>query len=398
MTGDRGSEFGDGSDATRDRSDELGRREDEAGNRNVDAGDRRDGFYVGYLDETPPGVARFVRRTALGLLLLAAALGAGLALLLERFDEGVFEYGTVRDWEGALLVDPVPRLVVAGGPAGGYLLVAEGKRGLPVGVPPALLESPAPGAAAPNAAAAVAGTLIQNAEAAMIETRSLRLSEPWAASREPMGTVRFEIDRDSPAAGTPPRTTSGEPATATSRLEVENGGPAAGEPPPAERNEERTSAPMPPRPAPPEHPPRAVVRIAPDTYGRYVGEIVDTKCYLGAMKPGRGKPHRACASLCIRGGVPAALLVRTRSGERALIHLMNALGQPVGREVLEFVGEAVEVTGLLRRADDRLELTVLPHRPAPVASATAGVSRHRPASGRRQGEAQAPADEADPLR
>ena len=300
MTGDRGGEFGD-------RNDVASRRNDD--------------FYVGYLDETPPGVARFVRRAALGLLLLAAALAAGLALLLERFDEGVFEYGTVRDWEGELLVDPVPRLVVDGGPAGGYLLVAEGKRGLEVDVPPAL-----PGDPAPSAAATVAGTLIQNAEAAMIETRSLRLSEP------------------------------------------------------------------------PEHPPRAVVRIAPDTYGRYVGEIVDTKCYLGAMKPGRGKPHRACASLCIRGGVPAALLVRTRSGERALIHLMNALGQPVGREVLEFVGEAVEVTGILRRADDRLALTLLPHRPAPVASATAGVSRHRPATGRRQGEAQTPANEAGPLR
>ena len=88
---------------------------------------------------------------------------------------------------------------------------------------------------------------------------------------------------------------------------------------------------------------------------KLVGEIVDTKCYLGAMKPGRGKPHRDCASLCIRGGIPAALLVRTENGERHLVHLVS-FGRPVGVEVLDFVGQPVEVTGLLRRKDGRLFL------------------------------------------
>src|SRR5437762_1463955 len=34
------------------------------------------------------------------------------------------------------------------------------------------------------------------------------------------------------------------------------------------------------------------------------GEIVDIKCHSGAMKPGDGKTHKACAVLCIRGGIP----------------------------------------------------------------------------------------------
>src|SRR6266403_3549555 len=34
------------------------------------------------------------------------------------------------------------------------------------------------------------------------------------------------------------------------------------------------------------------------------GEIVDSKCYLGVMNPGRGKVHRDCASRCISGGIP----------------------------------------------------------------------------------------------
>jgi hypothetical protein len=36
-----------------------------------------------------------------------------------------------------------------------------------------------------------------------------------------------------------------------------------------------------------------------------VGEVVDAKCYLGAMKPGDGKSHKACATLCVTNGIPA---------------------------------------------------------------------------------------------
>lgn len=34
------------------------------------------------------------------------------------------------------------------------------------------------------------------------------------------------------------------------------------------------------------------------------GELVDSKCYLGTMKPGDGKTHKSCAILCLRGGIP----------------------------------------------------------------------------------------------
>ena len=342
MTGDRGSEFGDGSDATRDRSDELGRREDEAGNRNVDAGDGSDGFYVGYLDETPPGVARFVRRTALGLLLLAAALGAGLALLLERFDEGVFEYGTVRDWGGALLVDPVPRLVVDGGPAGGYLLVAEGKHGLEVDVPPAF-----PGDPVSGAAATVAGTLIQNAEAAMIEVHSLELHEGQDSDQAAAAVGRNAGQKArAPTAATGARVDS-EEATETADAGQKARAPSAysrGE------NDEAAATTIPPGAG------DVSLYLRGDVL---VGEIVDTKCYLGAMKPGRGKPHRSCASLCIRGGIPAALLVRTETGERELIHLVDPAGRPLGPELLEWVGQPVQVVGQLRREDDRAFLEIV---------------------------------------
>lgn len=274
-------------------------------------GEHHDGFYVGYVDETPAGVSRFVRRLAIGLVLLAAVLGAVLALLLERFDEGVFEYGLVRDYGGELVVDPHPRLVVENGPAGGYLLVGVGKHGLDVGIPPSL-----PGASDTAWEIDLSGTLIRNPQAAMLEVHAIALPE-----RESDGI---------PSAGA-----------------ASSAGQEAADAPPAGQRDRPTAGAA----AAPDTEVRLVVRG--DTL---VGEIVDTKCYLGAMKPGRGKPHRDCASLCIRGGIPAALLVRTQDGERRLVHLLNPRGEPMGPELLDRVGQPVEVTGLLRRRDDRLFL------------------------------------------
>src|SRR5580765_8468384 len=45
-----------------------------------------------------------------------------------------------------------------------------------------------------------------------------------------------------------------------------------------------------------------------------IGEIVDSKCYLGVMNPGELTPHRACAIRCISGGIPPVLLVRQSNG------------------------------------------------------------------------------------
>ena len=76
-----------------------------------------------------------------------------------------------------------------------------------------------------------------------------------------------------------------------------------------------------------------------------VGEIVDSKCYLGVMKPGRDKPHRACASLCIRGGVPPMLLVEEEGGAQRTYFLMSSAGEGNGEELLDLIAEPVRVTG-----------------------------------------------------
>ena len=75
------------------------------------------------------------------------------------------------------------------------------------------------------------------------------------------------------------------------------------------------------------------------------GEIVDSKCWLGVMKPGNLKPHRACAAACIRGGVPPALVVRDGVGPPRYHLLVSADGGPLAEDLLPYVAEPIEVTG-----------------------------------------------------
>jgi hypothetical protein len=102
------------------------------------------------------------------------------------------------------------------------------------------------------------------------------------------------------------------------------------------------------------------------------GEIVDSKCYLGVMKPGRGKPHRACATLCIRGGVPPVLRVVTPGGEYRHLLLTDPLGGAVNDRVLDLIAVPVEITGRVRRDGDLLILETDPSTIRSLAEAPAG--------------------------
>ena len=87
-----------------------------------------------------------------------------------------------------------------------------------------------------------------------------------------------------------------------------------------------------------------------------VGEIVDAKCWLGVMKPGRGKPHRACAARCISGGIPPLLMVRKEDGGTLPVLLVGENGEPLNQAVLPYVAEPVEVTGRAERRGGRIVL------------------------------------------
>ena len=82
------------------------------------------------------------------------------------------------------------------------------------------------------------------------------------------------------------------------------------------------------------------------------GEIVDSKCYLGVMKPGHTKPHRGCAVRCISGGIPPLLLVVEPDGSARHLLLASTRGEMIHAEVLPFVSERVEITGRVRAYGD----------------------------------------------
>jgi hypothetical protein len=91
-----------------------------------------------------------------------------------------------------------------------------------------------------------------------------------------------------------------------------------------------------------------------------LGEIVDSKCFLGVMNPGQLTPHRGCAIRCISGGVPPVLLVRQKEGPANYFLLVSADGKPVNKQILDLVADPVEITGELERQGELLILRADP--------------------------------------
>jgi hypothetical protein len=92
---------------------------------------------------------------------------------------------------------------------------------------------------------------------------------------------------------------------------------------------------------------------------RLLGEIVDSKCYLGVMNPGSGKVHRDCAARCISGGAPPALVAQDAAGETQVLLHVGSDSRALNKEILSFVartsgnpGEACSV-GFESRLESR---------------------------------------------
>lgn len=78
-----------------------------------------------------------------------------------------------------------------------------------------------------------------------------------------------------------------------------------------------------------------------------IGEIVDSKCFLGAMKPGDGKTHKACATLCVKGGIPPMLVSRRPGGGFEYTLIVDERGGALGASLLSWIAEPVVVRGEL---------------------------------------------------
>ncbi|MCC7542188.1 MAG: hypothetical protein IT379_38575 [Deltaproteobacteria bacterium] len=95
---------------------------------------------------------------------------------------------------------------------------------------------------------------------------------------------------------------------------------------------------------------------------RLRGEIVDSKCWLGRMRPGDGRTHRACAQLCVSGGIPPMLVTRAPDGRETGYLVIGADRRAIHRELVEYLAEPVEIEGELERTGDLLVLRTEPDR------------------------------------
>lgn len=83
------------------------------------------------------------------------------------------------------------------------------------------------------------------------------------------------------------------------------------------------------------------------------GEILDAKCWFGAMRPGYGKTHKACAALCAQGGLPLAVCQLGACGNGAEAPLLlDENGRAFGRNILPLVADPVAISGRLFVAGD----------------------------------------------
>ena len=102
--------------------------------------------------------------------------------------------------------------------------------------------------------------------------------------------------------------------------------------------------------------------VAEDDLGEVTlrGEIVDSKCYAGRMRPGVGHGHRACAQLCILGGIPPVLVTAGTDGGEVHYVLASLAGGRINDAVAPFAAEPVEVRGRLVRQGDLHVLRIDP--------------------------------------
>jgi hypothetical protein len=90
------------------------------------------------------------------------------------------------------------------------------------------------------------------------------------------------------------------------------------------------------------------------------GEVVDTKCYAGAMSPGDGKPHKGCASLCLFGGIPPLFVSSGADGHPRWFILTDRQGGPINTGAAPIAGDAVRLSGKLIEGDGMSLFEVAP--------------------------------------
>jgi hypothetical protein len=93
---------------------------------------------------------------------------------------------------------------------------------------------------------------------------------------------------------------------------------------------------------------------------RITGEICDGKCYTGAMRPGSGLAHKACAGICFTGGVPAVFVSTRPIAGQSFMLMVDAKSGKFIDAFHDLAALLIAIDGNLERIDDLLVFRVDP--------------------------------------
>ena len=85
---------------------------------------------------------------------------------------------------------------------------------------------------------------------------------------------------------------------------------------------------------------------------RLSGEICDGKCYAGAMQPGTGLAHKACANLCLIGGTPAVFVAKGAVDGASFFMLSDETGEPLDERLYGITAVLLSAEGQIERRGD----------------------------------------------
>lgn len=93
---------------------------------------------------------------------------------------------------------------------------------------------------------------------------------------------------------------------------------------------------------------------------RLAGEICDGKCLAGAMRPGTGLAHKACANLCLSGGVPPVFVSSQPIEGSEFLLIAGPDGGPLPAAFYDYVGLYIGVEADIERRGDLLVMAIDP--------------------------------------
>lgn len=94
----------------------------------------------------------------------------------------------------------------------------------------------------------------------------------------------------------------------------------------------------------------------PEPQGRWrlSGEICDGKCLAGAMRPGRGLAHKACANLCLLGDVPPVFVSTQAVLGQEFLLVTGPGGTRLPAAAYDYVAQFITAEGEITKRGDLL--------------------------------------------